>query len=177
MVKTFTIAGDIDQELMHEFSEFYNGLAEGDKVFVFLCSDGGMSSYKEAILGMMEIYKDITCLVGYGCLSSAAFELFFDYTGARELTGTCCGMYHRATTSIVTDSSGKPKGTESIFSQKEIKRTHWAYAQGLMAHIGIEYKDINKITSGADVYFTCEQMKYFLETSKNKLRIISEIPE
>lgn len=177
MVKTFTIAGDIDQELMHEFSEFYNGLAEGDKVFVFLSSDGGMSSYKEAILGMLEIYKNITCLVGYGCLSSAAFELFFDYTGERELTGTCCGMYHRATTSIVTDSSGKPKGTESLFSQKEIKRTHWAYALRMMASIDMSIPDIKKVEKGQDVYFTHEQMKSFLETSKNKLQIISEIPE
>ena len=177
MVKTFTINGDIDEELMHEFSEFYNGLVEGDKVFVFLCSDGGSSFAKEAILGILEIYKDITTLIGYGCLASAAFELMFEYTGNREMTATCCGMYHRAAGKIVLSSTGKPKAAEDVFAQKEINRTHWPSAMLLMEHVHMDKRDIKKISKGEDVYFTHEQMKSFLETSKNKLQIISEIPE
>lgn len=167
MTKTFTIAGDIDQELMHEMSEFYNELTPEDKVYVFLCSDGGSSYSKEAILNILEIYKDNTTLIGYGCLASAAFELFMDYTGERQLTSTCCGMYHRAKTTIALSSNGRARAEEDIFGQKEIKRVHWAYAEALMSRLEMKPADRKKIASGRDVYFTHEEMKNFLEISKN----------
>lgn len=165
MLKSLVISSDVDKELVERLSQFYNGLAEGDKAVVMLCTDGGDSDSRDAILMLLQLYSPITTLVGYYELCSAGFEIFFQFKGKRELADGCTGMYHRAYASISIDSAGKIKGEGAKFLMEELKGVAWDKALAMCKEIGVTTNEIKKITKGEDVYFTYEQMKTFLKNS------------
>ncbi len=158
---------DITKEVTNKIIIALNSLKKGEKLFIYLSSDGGSVEVAEAIIDIVNNNSDIIEIVGYGQLISAAFNLFFRVQCYKTLLHGTFGMCHSSYTSININESGNPNTMEDSISKKFIK-VQRDYTISFCRNLGMTDKEINAIKRGKDVYFQYDRMQELLrQQTKN----------
>lgn len=158
----YKICDHITQQTLDSIIEVYNSLEKTDELIIYLNSSGGDYNAMEAILDLINNNKEITTLIGYGCLFSSAFELFFSVTCKKRLIGGCTGMYHQSVIDITVNEQWKTEFQSD--KSKKLYMMGYMHSKTLETCNRLKMSDseIKSIKNGKDLYFDPIRMHNFL---------------
>jgi ATP-dependent protease ClpP protease subunit len=152
----------ITPQTLDNLIEVYNNATKKDEIIIYLNSPGGDYNSMEAILDLINTNSSITTLIGYGCLFSSAFELFFSVTCKKRLLGGCNGMYHQSVIDITVNEQWKTEFQSD--KSKKLYMTGYMRSKTLETCNRLKMSDIEikSIKNGKDLYFDPIRMHNFL---------------
>jgi ATP-dependent protease ClpP protease subunit len=125
---------------------------------IYLNSPGGDVNSMIAIIDLINECQDAIELIGYGNLSSAAFNIFFAAKCKKQLLPYTDGMAHLPSSSLRVDARGKVIGDDYMLaglkSVKDLKNLFFK----LFKELSFTPEELKLINDGKDVYFTHKQM-------------------
>lgn len=151
-MKYFAIDGDINQQMLERFTEFYNKGYE--KISISLSTDGGDNWIGEVIIDMINNHPDATLIVQRAWSTGMAIAV--QSKCKKTITSTCTGMYHYSTRQIWINDLGKPAYGSSIDNMKHLpykKALSEKFARNIM-----NKKEFKKFKKDKDVYFGYKRM-------------------
>lgn len=155
--KSHVYEGDINIE---EVVKLIDALDDGANV-VYLCSEGGDTSYIPVILDLFNKHNVI--LKAYDRVVSAAFDIYAKYIGEKHLLQDCFGGIHLATSDLDWRSSLN-KGNDVGYYKNIYLMRHDSLAKSgaeyleELASYGIPEEVIAQVMAGEDVYISYEEM-------------------
>lgn len=135
----------------------------GDLV-VAMNSGGGSNGTRCLLQQLFAENEDRLTLVALNGIHSAAFELFYKYTGQKALTHGATGMWHMELVNCRLAANGLPDTEEdrAIYRGMESGRIANAeFAKGFMTP-----DELIRYQKGEDVYFDFERMKQIFPDAK-----------
>jgi hypothetical protein len=121
----------------------------------------------EAILDIVNRRKSKTTIIAYGCIASAAFELFFSSKCHKEIIGGCIGMYHQSKIDVTVNEKRK------VCLEDRVRISHMdTYMANRTKELCLALKmskdEIAKIEEGEDLWFGVNRMNEFVKNIKSK---------
>jgi ATP-dependent protease ClpP protease subunit len=161
-MKHHSIIGRIDAESYNSLINFLNE-SQGEQKSILINSGGGEIAYCYATLHAIEKVSHEIELVGCNGVYSAAFEIFYKFSGKKVLLPYCKGMTHRPMLGVsLTDS------LQTAFREDDCqKRTLKDNQQNLIDECSkfLTPKEMKDYKRGVDVYFTYNRMKEIFNLS------------
>ena len=159
------ISEKISEETLEKLIAFYNEFnskkMSDSEVTIYLLSGGGDCWAAEAMLDLINENSGSTTLIGYGRLSSSAFQIFFTSKCKKKLIGGCYGMYHQSTFSVDINEFGN-LDREDECKKQYMMNYMWNRTHSLSKQLQFTEKEMEDISKGLDVYFSPERMQEFL---------------
>lgn len=135
---------------------------------IYLNSPGGSVDSMIAIIDLINECHEAIELIGYGSLSSAAFNIFFAAKCKKQLLPYTEGMAHLPSSELRIDARGKVIGDDGMLaclkSVKDLKNLFFK----LFKELNFTPEELKLINDGKDVYFNHKQMLELLN-GKRKL--------
>jgi len=158
----YKITDMITNEVLSDFIDAVNQMdSNGESMTIYINSGGGDYEAMEAMLDIINSNHTKYEIVGFGCLSSSAFELFFRAACQKDLIGGCRGMFHQAQATVQLGENGNSNFTNHVRE----------YLEGYLTDVSINLckdlkftpNEIKKFKAGNDMYFSVDRMKEFLK--------------
>lgn len=147
------ISEKIDEVTFGSLIKAYSTLGENETIQIYLNSSGGDPDFGSAMLDAINNKKEITTLIAYGTIYSAAFDLFFKVQCEKRILNGTIGMAHLSRIEFNNFTiEGKPDNQQILVYKKwwEIdKRERLKFYE----EVGIDKKDLLKIKKGLNIYF------------------------
>lgn len=160
------ISGEINVDCFDKLIRCYNELKEKDTLDIYFNTEGGYVDYAEAILDIINEHSDKTSLIGYGCLYSAGFDIFFRSTCEKTILRGTVGMVHISTVesdNLRTIKEGRAD-EEMMYYKKWAKKDK--ESRLIMYEIlGLSSSELLKMKTGKDVYIHFDRL---IELLKHK---------
>lgn len=153
-----SINTEINNEVLDRLVRTYNELKENEKLEVYFSSEGGDVEIGEAIIDLINEHADITSVVGYGTISSAAFDIFFRITCPKSILISTLGMAHSMRVELDKYDLSSKTDQQEFKAQKEWAKEHEKYRLDVYEKIGLNKKELTDIKKGNDVYFQFNRM-------------------
>lgn len=153
---------EFNDDMLDKIISFYNTPFTGER-FIYMNSYGGDHQVMQAIMDIINHNKDITTLVGYNRLSSAAFEMFFKCECKKVLLPGTVGMFHTSVTDISIDERAIPHFPVDVLRHKWVKTYLRQRTIKLLDKLNMTNKEKRKILEkGEDQWFSETRMVEFL---------------
>ena len=153
----YNLEGTIESDMFDIFLEWYNTIEDkGERVVIMLDSSGGLNTYGERILYLIDTLQDVH-LVAAGMLGSYAFELFVRAkTPNKVVLETCMGMYHLTKIQPQTLVNGE----YSQYGEADADWSDFRFNRQieLIDSLPIPRKKKKKMLKGKDVFFSYEEL-------------------
>lgn len=157
MKKFFFLNDSLKKETINEIIAFLN---ENDgELGIFFDSPGGEQSVAMILNRIFSEQKERITLIASGDLSSAAFFVFFMFTGKREILDLTVGEWHMSRTDIEMFSNGKIKGEWNKFCRKRVKEYEEKFIKSFNKKIGLSDKEMKDFYNGEDIIFDAQRMR------------------
>lgn len=155
----------IGKETVDRIASAINELKPGEKVFIYLSSEGGDPGCADAIIHIINNNVDLIEIVGYGDIMSSAFDIFFKSKCYRILLPGCMGMSHFG--SVKMDTSESPASYETRKKADETwMKLQKEYTLKLCSDLKMTDKEISIIKRGKEAYFQYSRMLELLKTQE-----------
>jgi ATP-dependent protease ClpP protease subunit len=155
LMKYYLHADSITDESVSGILEFINN--NDGPITIGINSVGGGSSVMAFLVDTFNANSDRITLIAVCGVYSAAFELFFRFTGKRKMTSGCQGMYHYSSIEINHSASGlTPTGQERGEFEKleNDKILQDDFCSNFMTE-----QELAILNEGKDVWFGFKRMK------------------
>lgn len=156
----------IGKETVDKLIDAMNNLEQGEKLFIYLFSEGGCMASEEAMVHIMNNNIDRIELVGYGDLMSAGFGIFFRYDGYKILLPGTLGMFHQTRMEMDTISEFNNPDQMRYKADKEWMKLQREHTINFCNSLKMTSKEISDIKKGKDVYFQYHRMQEFLKAQE-----------
>jgi ATP-dependent Clp protease protease subunit len=164
-MQTIYIVGEIKAKTVVNFLLDYDRLNPTKPITIYLNSPGGGVSHGLVITDVINNnYKNIT-LIACGEIFSAAFDIFYNTKCKRLILPETIGMAHFCWSMFQLDESGKPVTEYDKFVMGVLKNNK-SKSIAMYKNIGLTSKELSKIKTGKDCYFTTERLNELLENGK-----------
>jgi ATP-dependent protease ClpP protease subunit len=165
----FSLSDNICKESFEKLVQAYNNMADGDTIYIYLNSVGGDCSFMQAVIDIINQNCDITVLIAYGEIYSAAFEIFFRTVCERRILPGTSGMAHFSRLPVWIVREGVPMDEWSKYFTKwaneDFKRTV-SYYQAL----GFNKLESKSLKENKDVFFNETRLRTLL---RNHIKLIN----
>lgn len=129
---------------------------------IYLNSPGGSVDSMIAIIDLINECHEAIELIGYGELTSAAFNIFFAAKCEKRLLPYTVGMAHFPSSELRIDARGKVIGdTYMLAGLKSVKDLKSLFLN-LFKKLDFSKEELKLINDGKDVHFTHRQMTELL---------------
>lgn len=164
---------EINEESTQRFLNFINsipplgdtedGKTVKEPLTMYINSVGGNYDLATVLIDVLDNYEGDVLLVGYGSLSSCAFDLFFTTKVRKRLIPGTVGMYHMASVSITINEKGKPHSTADSNVVYRIKNISEVRTKILMKLLKMSSSEQKTILRGDDLHISSDRMFEFLK--------------
>ena len=160
--KYYIHADGLSEGKVSQLIEFINN-TDGEIVIGLNCG-GGSNAVRSFVQQMFEENFDRLTLVALTGIYSAAFELFYNYTGRKVLTQGVCGMFHMATLECSFNANCKPNSDEerTIFHSLLM----CGDSDRIFAASFMEESELLEYDEGKDVYMDFLRMQQIFPQAK-----------
>ena len=149
-----------DSDFLEKIAKAFNESKPEEVIELYLHSNGGSISIKEAVTEIVNTDPTKFYLVGYEYLASSAFNFFVEAKCSKKLLPGTIGMYHLATNTLDFNDRMKPVYGIDEACIKRIKECDHPANIEFMKACGFTVKETIEANKGNDVFF---QFARFLE--------------
>jgi ATP-dependent protease ClpP protease subunit len=164
--------GPVCGELLDRLVDAYNNVMDGEKVYIYFNSGGGDTETGNVIIDLINKDPDAFHITAFGCIASAAFNIFFSVKCSRELLAGTTGMIHK---SYYFDM---PITVDLKILHREKEIAAWRQAKldsklvvPFLTKTGLSSSELEEFKEGKDVWFMHKRMKEFLNKQKTNGKI------
>lgn len=146
----------IKDENVGDLIEFINKTGN-DPIMIGIKSCGGSSTLLYFLQRIFKEQSERISLVAIAGIYSAAFDLFYNFTGKRFLTRETKGMYHWAAQEVTINANSKL----TYYEDEAMKRDRKRLKKEQLVFIAkfMTAGEIRKFKEGKDVYFDFSRMQ------------------
>lgn len=166
------IEEEISSDTLKKLAEAYNELETRPTpvLHIFFSSGGGDSTAGEAIIELINRYKEITTLTVYSFIQSMAFDIFFKVKCQRVILSTTIGMAHLHRWSTNVKDGGTNLDYFDDF-KKEVMKANLKPRIAFYKELGLREDEIQWITDGEDLFLDAKRLEKMLKLQlKNEVR-------
>lgn len=145
-----------------------NQLKPGEKLFIYLCTEGGDVEVAESIVHIINNNVDIIEMVGYGKLYSAGFNIFFRCLCHKIILHGTVGMCHYSYIAVNLNENGTVSDKADRMNKMWLKNQR-QYTIEFCKNLNMTEKEITEIKKGGDVYFLFNRMQDFLKVQQQNI--------
>lgn len=149
-----------DKDFLEKLAKAFNESKPDEVIDLYLNSNGGSASIKEAVTEIINTNSEKFYLVGYDYLASSAFNFFIEAKCKKKLLPGTIGMYHLAINNLDFNDRMKPVYGIDEACIKRIKEFDHPSNLEFMKACGFTAKETKKANKGDDVFL---QYDRFLE--------------
>lgn len=161
------ISGPIDEEVLSKLIEAYNKLEEEGtgQLHIMFESAGGQTDVGEAIIELINRYKDVTTITFYGMVASMGFQIAACVRCVRKVLDTAYAICHLSRWQTQILEGGKALDDFSRFKEKKMKRI-LASSVEFYEGLGFKEDEITEMKTGKDVFIDAPRLQKMLKNPK-----------
>lgn len=159
---------EINKTVVDKISNSINQLKPAEKLFIYLCTEGGDTEAAEAIIHIINNNADIIEMVAYGKIFSAGFNIFFRSLCHKIILHSTVGMCHYSYIPININENGGPIDKAGKIDKIWLKSQR-QHTIDFCKNIGMTDKEVAEVRKGGDVYFLFNRMQDFLKEQKTHI--------
>lgn len=155
--------GPVNPDMVDKLIQVIN--QSDEQIVIYFCSEGGDIFSEQIMIKLLSDYKERIILIGYGCLYSAAFYIFFKAECPTMLMPYTIGMAHQAVNVFNLNERGLPKTKQDKFHIESLKAQ---YKEGIDfgKNLGFTDEELKTIIDGDDLFLPYKRM---LQLWKNRV--------
>ncbi|MEA2096585.1 MAG: ATP-dependent Clp protease proteolytic subunit [Candidatus Cloacimonadota bacterium] len=135
------------------------------KILIYFSSNGGSFTHADLMLNYINSMKDNIILLAFHQISSAAFKVFFEFRGQKDIMDNTFSVIHKGSKNILARDLDNTDSFDFFMTNKMMPVMNKQVIK-LYKSIGLSKTELKKIDNGKDLMLHTERLCKILRKNK-----------
>jgi ATP-dependent protease ClpP protease subunit len=139
------------------------------KIVIYFSSSGGSFTHASLMVNYINLIQDNIILLAFHQISSAAFKVFFEFQGQKDIMDNTFSVIHKGSKNIIARDLDNTDSFDFFMTNKMMPVMNKQVVR-LYKNIGLSKTELRKIENGKDVYLNTDQLRKINYRLQKKVR-------
>jgi len=136
------------------------------KIIIYFSSSGGSLTHADLLLSYLNSLQDNVILFAFHQISSAAFKVFFEFKGQKDIMDNTYSVIHKGSKNILARDLDNTDSFDFFMTNKMMPAMNKQVIK-LYKSIGLSKRELIKIENGKDLMLHTERLRKILRNNSN----------
>jgi ATP-dependent protease ClpP protease subunit len=137
------------------------------KILIYFSSQGGSLAHADLLLNYFNALSDNIILRAFHQISSAAFKVFFEFEGQKDIMDNTFAIIHKGSKSLIARDLDNKESFDFFMTNKVIPNMN-CQTMNLFNKVGLTKKELDMVKHGKDIFLDTKRLRKMIDKNLSK---------